>query len=250
VIGSGIAKALYPSDPVGQILRVNHLGFRIVGVLEGTGLGLDGSDLGQLVVIPLEFTPRYDALGRRGVSWVTVQGRAGTSSSQTVATIQDVVRDRHRVTTPRDSDVDVLNLAAIGETAASIGHALSAGFFIVASISLLVGGIGIMNVMLAGAAERTHEVGIRLAIGATPATIFVQYLLESVLICLGAALTGELFACVVAALISASGTLTLRVTLSQAAIGAACAGAIGTIFGLYPARKAARVSPNLALRVR
>ena len=200
--------------------------------------------------MPIRFVPRADDEGRHEVHYITVQGRADMPSAAAAVLLRDLLRDRHGVVAADAGAVDIVNLAAISETADQVGKALAAGFLIVACISLLVGGIGIMNVMLAGTAERVHEIGIRLAIGATPKSVFLEVLVESVVLCTAAAAAGELLAFGAASAIEATGSLAVHVTVLNALAGAGCACTIGLVVGLYPAQRAAVIPPNTALRVR
>jgi putative ABC transport system permease protein len=247
VVGPSAAAALFVGDPLGQTVRVDGLPFVVVGVTAGTGLALDGTDVGRQVLVPLRALPRAPGEARDEASMLVVEGPPGEPSEATARTLEAVLRERHGRAYAANPPA-VVNLAAVGEAARDIGAALSAAFLLVALIALGVGGIGIMNVMLAGAAEREREVGIRLALGATPIEVFGQFLVEAVALCAIAGLVGEALAAGLATLIAASSPLALRVSAGDALACMAVSGAVGLVFGLHPARRAARVSPGQVLR--
>jgi putative ABC transport system permease protein len=247
VIGPAIAQAFFVGDPLGQTLRVDGLPFDVVGVTAGSGLSTDGTDIGRQVAVPLRALPRAAGEPRDEVTLLVAEGPPGEASDATARTLDAVLRERHGRAFAANPPA-VVNLAAVGEAAHDIGAALSAAFLLVALIALGVGGIGIMNVMLAGAAEREREVAIRLALGATPLEIFGQFLIESVALCVIAGLVGEALAAGFAALVTTSSPLALQVTGRDALASVAVASAVGIVFGLHPARRAARVSPGEALR--
>jgi len=266
VIGPELAMAMFHGDPIGRVLRIEGLPFVVVGVTAGTGLSLDGSDSGSQVIVPLHGLPRIDGAARDEASWLVAEARDDVEGRMAMAAVRRALSRAHARANapgagPDDDELAIVNLAAVGDAAQGVGSALSAGFLVVALIALGVGGIGIMNVMLAGAAERVREVGIRLALGATPFEVFAQFVVESVALCALSAALGEAAAAGLAAAIDAAlraaaeaspataVPLSIALHARDVVTGMATASAIGLVFGLHPAARAARVSPNEALRM-
>ncbi|PZP52013.1 MAG: multidrug ABC transporter substrate-binding protein, partial [Azospira oryzae] len=162
--------------------------------------------------------------------------------------IRSLLRQRRRIAHGQEDDFTVRNLSAVAETAALSARTLSLTLGAIASISLVVGGIGIMNIMLVSVTERTREIGIRMAVGARRRDILVQFLLEAVWICSAGGLAGAALGIALAWLLSEAARMTVVVSLTAIAISFGFAAGIGVFFGFYPARKAARLQPVEALR--
>jgi putative ABC transport system permease protein len=251
VIGSKVAEQFfYKVDPVGKQLRIENVLFQVIGVLAGEGRMFDGGDLGDMVLIPIS-TARA-ALMRsafpRNVHYVVVQARDEKSMKEGEADVKDLLRDRHRIRADQPDDFRVENLASLAQTAGAIGVALSVALGAIGAISLMVGGIGIMNIMLVSVTERTREIGIRMAIGAKPRDVLLQFLAEAVVICLVGGAIGILLAATGAWLISLSGKIIVPVGVSAIIIATAFATAVGVFFGYYPARRASKLQPVECLR--
>lgn len=251
VVGKKIAEQFfYRQDPVGQFIRIDNVPFQISGVLAGEGRSFDGGDVADLVLIPI--TTARSTLMRspfpRNVHYIVVQGKDAKGMQDADADIKDMLRDRHRIRAGQEDDFRIDNLASIAETGAKISTGLAALLGAIGAISLLVGGIGIMNIMLVSVTERTREIGIRMAIGARPRDVLLQFLTEAVVICLASGLIGVLLAIGGAALITSSGKIEIQVSLQAMLIACVFSSMVGVFFGFYPARRAAALQPVDCLR--
>ena len=255
VIGPTTAMTLFGTDTglVGQTIRIQNQPFRIVGVLQSKG----GSGLGNQddrILIPI--TTAQIRLIRRGQADRVDQILVQATSSNTVNAAQDevsqILRTRHRTAVGAD-DFTLLAQSTIVSAATSITSILTIFLGGIAGISLLVGGIGIMNIMLVSVTERTREIGLRKALGARRKDILLQFLTESILLSLIGGLLGILFAWVISNLIGAiaaanSTNITPQISLSAVLLATLFSSAVGLLFGLYPSNRAARLQPVEALR--
>jgi putative ABC transport system permease protein len=253
VIGRTVADRLFgDTDPVGQTMRAQTVPLRIVGVLERKGQDALGADQDDLVVVPLS-TAKNRVLGARGatsrsIAFVFAKMRRGESMAETERQIGDLLRQRHRVGADRDDDFSIRNMADVMQRQDASARILTLLLASVAGVSLLVGGIGIMNVMLVSVTERTREIGLRLAVGARRRDIVLQFLIEAATISgvgggIGAALG------VVSALLLANVLGWPTIIEPQAVLlASAFSLVIGIVFGFYPARRAAALQPAIALR--
>ncbi|GGC86430.1 ABC transporter permease [Undibacterium terreum] len=251
VIGKKIAADFfYKSNPIGKFIRIDNVPFQVVGVLQGEGRMFDGGDLGDMVLIPI--TTARATLMRSAfpsnVHYVVVQGKNEKLLKDADEDIKEVLRDRHRIRLDQPDDFRIDNLASIAETGAKISAGLSAMLGAIGAISLVVGGIGIMNIMLVSVTERTREIGIRMAIGAKPRDVLLQFLTEAVVICLVGGILGILCAVGGAAAITSTGTLEVVVGAGAMIIACGFASFVGIFFGFYPARRASRLLPVDCLR--
>lgn len=247
LLGKTIATNLFANgDPVGQEIRIKNSPFRIVGVLSPKGQNAEGRDQDDVIMAPYT-TVMKKLQGQTNISAIMVsavsQGAVHTAEQQ----ITDLLRQRHNIS-GTDDDFIVRNLSDIAELANSTNRVLTMLLGSIASVSLLVGGIGVMNIMLVSVTERTREIGIRLAVGATGGDIQFQFLTEAVVLSVLGGLAGIGFGVGVSKLIS--DTLGWPTLISTSAIGMAFAfsAAVGIFFGYYPARKAAGLDPIEALR--
>ena len=248
VLGTTVANALFEGqDPVGQTLRIKKFPFRVIGVLEGKGGSVMGQDQDDIVVAPyttvmrlLKHSAKIDMFMASAVS------REAVDEAQ--KEIEALLRQRHRLQPGQDSDFMIRSQQEIAATADETSRTLSVLLASAASISLLVGGIGIMNIMLVSVTERTREIGIRMAIGAKGRDILLQFLIEALALSIGGGVIG------ISLGVGASRFLAWKahwpIMLSPAAIALAFgfSAAIGIFFGFYPARKASRLDPIEALR--
>ena len=253
VIGETIRRELFgDEDPIGQSLRIGKVPFRVVGVLAGKGQGGFGQDQDDVIMVPLE-TARRRLAGASGTPPGMVRQIAlGVTRSEDLAYVQEEVeallRERHHIAAGAEDDFNVRNISEIVATRTQTTRIMSLLLGAVAGISLLVGGIGIMNIMLVSVTERIREIGLRMAVGAGPRDIQRQFLTEAMLISFGGGLIGTLIGIVGALLAGKLGALPVQLDWQVVALAAGCSVATGLFFGFYPARKAAQLDPIEALR--
>jgi putative ABC transport system permease protein len=251
IIGKKIAEQFfYKTDPIGQFIRIENVPFQVMGVLQGEGRMFDGGDLGLMVLIPIS-TARATLIRSpfpSNVHYVVVQARSEKSLKDAEADIKDMLRDRHRIRDEQEDDFRIDNLASIAETGAKISAGLAAMLGAIGAISLIVGGIGIMNIMLVSVTERTREIGIRMAIGAKPRDVLLQFLIEAMVICLVGGIFGILIALAGAAAITSTGKLDVIIGIGDMAVACGFASFVGIFFGFYPARRASKMLPVDCLR--
>jgi len=255
VIGTAIVQKLYPSgDAVGQTMRINALTFTVIGVLQSSGGGQGNQD--KVVIIPITTAQirlggdtAKTSTGEYRVSQIMVKATSNTTVNAARDDINALLTVRHQIQYVGQEDFNVFSQGAIQNTLDSILGLLTAFLGMIAGISLLVGGIGVMNIMLVSVTERTREIGLRKAVGATYNNLLYQFLIESVTLCVGGGLLGVALG---AALVVIGGILlpTLKPELSIPAVilAVGVSSAIGMFFGLYPASRAAVLKPIEALR--
>lgn len=248
VIGSKIAdQYFYKQDPIGQLIRLDGVPFSVIGVLSGTGRMFDGVDLGDMLITPITAIPIQMPLPG-AVHSVIVQSRSGKSLQQTSKEITALLRDRHRLDDEKINDFNIVDLASIAQAGDKIGIALSLAFGFIGAISLLVGGIGIMNIMLVSVSERVREIGIRMAIGAKPSHILIQFLSESIMMCVIGGMIGVGVAALIAWGINQTGEVTMTLAPGNIFIAVFFSTLVGIFFGFYPARRASQMLPIECLR--
>ena len=249
VIGETVRKNLFgATDPIGQTIRINNLPFKVVGVLtaKGTSAAM-GNDQDDTIIVPIT-TLQKKITGQDWLRWIMVSAISREASYTAQQQITALLRDRHRIRSGSDDDFMVRNLADMADLADQQAQLFTVLLASIASISLIVGGIGIMNIMLVSVTERTREIGIRMAIGATEGDVQQQFLVEAIVLSLVGGAVGIMVGTGASFLITQ--TLGWPVLVSPTAIGAAVifSMAVGIFFGFYPARKAARLDPIEALR--
>ena len=251
IIGQTIADNLYPEDdPVGKVLRIRNSPYTIIGVLGHKGQSLDGRDQDDGVFVPLS-TARQQLLRSSfpgSVNMIMAQARSAAQMPEAEYEMSQLLRIRHRIRDGQDDDFSLRNMTAIAETAAVAARAMSLMLGAIASISLLVGGIGIMNIMLVSVTERTREIGIRMALGAKRIDILLQFLTEAIVLSVVGGALGVALGVSGAWLVAEAADMPVEVTLLSIVVAFGFAAAIGIFFGFYPARKAAHLRPVEALR--
>lgn len=234
-------------NPLGQTIRINKAPFQIVGVLEAKGQSAGGMDQDDIVLIPLT-TAQERMIGITYLHSISVQADNADVINQVQEDITELLRSRHRLTMNTPDNFTVRNLAAVMATAEETTQTITLLLGNIAAISLLVGGIGIMNIMLVSVTERTREIGIRKALGATYYNILLQFLIEAIVIGVTGGLIGILLGIGTSLAISAVAGWNTVISVSSILLAFGFSVLIGLFFGIYPARKAALLDPIEALR--
>ncbi len=251
LLGQTVVRNLFgEEDPVGKMIRVKNSPFLVIGVLTAKGQSLDGRDQDDTVFVPIT-TAQRQLFGNQFpgmVRLIMVKAESADVMAKAERGITELLRARHRIHEGQDGDFTVRNLTAAAQAAAGTTKAMSTMLGAIASVSLLVGGIGIMNIMLVSVTERTREIGIRMAIGARKRDILLQFLFEAVMISLGGSLIGVVMGIACAYFFSRFNDAMVVVTLSSVLLAFGVAVVVGVFFGFYPARKAANLKPIEALR--
>jgi putative ABC transport system permease protein len=248
VLGKTTADNLFGTIyPVGQTVRINSAPFVVVGIFEGKGQSAGGMDQDDVVVIPLT-TAQERMMGISYIQTISVQAASPESINQAQEDITSLLRSRHKLAKDMPDDFTVRNLAAVMATAEETTKTITLLLGNIAAISLLVGGIGIMNIMLVSVTERTREIGIRKALGATYRNILLQFLIEAIVIGVTGGLIGIGLGIGTAYAISAIAGWNTAISSGSILMAFGFSVAIGLFFGIYPARKAALLDPIDALR--
>ncbi len=251
LLGQTVAKNLFgDEDPVGQTLRIKNSPYVVLGVLAAKGQSLDGRDQDDTVLIPVTTAQRklFGTQFAGTVRAISAQAESSEAMPAVEKSINELLRQRHRIREGADNDFTVRNLTAMANTAAETAEVMSLMLGAIASISLLVGGIGIMNIMLVSVTERTREIGIRMAIGARGKDILLQFLLEAIIISVIGCLIGVMLGVGGALAVNKISGMPILVTVTSIVTAFAVAAAVGIFFGWYPARKASILRPIDALR--
>ncbi len=248
VIGTTVSRYLFgEEDPIGKQIRIRNLPFRVIGLLESKGQSVMGTDQDDQIMAPYTTVQRKLA----GVTWLQMILASAVSPDASIAAMQPIaalLRERHRLRQGDEDDFFVRTQSEMADMAAQTQLVMTILLVSVASVSLLVGGIGIMNIMLVSVTERTREIGVRMAVGATETDVQLQFLVEAVTLSMMGGLVGIVVGVGLSFLIS--NLLTWPTVLSTQAIVLAAffSAGVGIFFGFYPARKAAQLDPIEALR--
>jgi putative ABC transport system permease protein len=254
VIGQTVAKNLFgEGDPVDQVIRIRSVPFTVIGVLDRKGQSLVGQDQDDVILVPMN-TARMRVLGRstksrqRPVSSIWVKADDSLDMQSAEQQVREALRQRHRLQQGQDDDFFLRNLSEVLATQEASSRILKLLLAAVASVSLIVGGIGIMNIMLVSVTERTREIGLRMAVGARRRDILMQFLVEAVTLSLIGGLIGIALGIASAYAVAHFAEWRTELTLSPIALSVGFSAAVGIFFGFYPARKAAKLEPIEALR--
>jgi putative ABC transport system permease protein len=251
VIGDTVVKALFPDrSPIGEVVRLQRQTFTVIGTLKAKGQGFGGQDQDDVVLMPITTAQRKLAgtVFPNTVGMMMVESKFPEQKGYTEQEIVGLLRQRHRIAPGADNDFSVRDVSALTDTLKLTSTILSVLLGTIAFISLFVGGIGIMNIMLVSVTERTREIGVRMAIGASRASVLGQFLIEAVMLSLLGAVIGMIMGVGVAVLISFSGVLSPVFSVNTIVVAMSVAVVVGVAFGYWPARQAAQLQPVEALR--
>jgi putative ABC transport system permease protein len=249
VLGTTVVSNLFPNgnSPLGQTVLIRNVPFTVIGVLQSRGQSGFGQDQDDVILIP--YTSAMERLtGQTYLNMLMVSAADGTSTAQVQDEITALLRQRHHVVPPQPDDFSVRNMQDIANAAnatASVMQLLLAG---VAAVSLIVGGIGIMNIMLVSVTERTREIGLRMAVGARNRSILQQFLVEAMVLSTGGGLLGVIGGALVTLVIATIAHWPTIVSPGAVIASVAFSALVGVFFGYYPALKASRLNPIEALR--
>ncbi len=248
VIGPTVASTLFAdgSEPVGQVVRINGTDFTIIGVTVAKG-GSGFTNVDDTIYIPYTTAQHY-LTGNQYLSEIDVSAASSDTTTQVQNDITTLLLSRHHISDPTQADFSTLNQASIVATASSVTGTFTILLAAVAGISLLVGGIGIMNMMLTTVTERTREIGLRKAIGAKKADISTQFLIESVMLTFTGGAIGIVLGWAIAFVVRETGILQTSVSWESILLAFGVSTLIGIVFGYYPAKRAASLNPIEALR--
>jgi putative ABC transport system permease protein len=252
LVGKTVVENLFGDeiDPIGKTIRIKKSPFLVVGVLEGKGQSFDGRDQDDTIIVPIT-TAQRKLFGNQipgSVRMIMAQAKSEKYMGVAEEAINDLVRQRHNIRENAESDFSIRNLTAMAKTASETAKTMSMLLGAIASISLLVGGIGIMNIMLVSVTERTREIGIRMAIGAREKDILLQFLLEACVISIVGCVIGVGLGLGGAMLVKKMVGAEILISMQSIVLAFSVAASVGVFFGYYPASKAAKLHPIEALR--
>ncbi|WP_246167758.1 ABC transporter permease [Propionivibrio limicola] len=249
IIGATVKKQLFPrGSPIGDEIRVKNFTCEIIGVLQGKGQGAMGQDQDDVVLMPIRTAQRRLTGNATDVSTLMLSLRDGVVADPVMEQVRKLMRERRKLSENADDDFNVMDTKQIAETLSGTIRTMTALLGAVAAVSLLVGGIGIMNIMLVSVTERTREIGIRLAIGALEHEVLLQFLIEAVALSALGGLVGIVLALFVCLGLTALMNMPFLFNPGINLLAFVFSGLIGIVFGYMPARRAARLDPIVALR--
>lgn len=248
ILGQTVVKQLFPDDdPIGQQIRIRNVPFKVIGVLTSKGQSAMGSDMDDIIFAPA--TTVLDRLvGGRYISYIQASANSVDQIDAAQKELTNIMRQAHHLNPGEDDDFTVRNQAEITEAATETSKILTILLASVAGVSLIVGGIGIMNIMLVSVTERTREIGIRLSIGARASDVMIQFLTEAIVLSLAGGLLGVILSLGIIYILNNYADMVAVIRPEIIFIAVGFAGIIGIFFGFYPARKAANLNPIDALR--
>jgi len=248
LLGATVAKQLFPDeDPTGRQIRIRNTPFTIIGVLKAKGQSGMGTDQDDIILAP-STTVLYRLRGGRWVDMLNASAMSAATNKRAQEELRTILREAHRLNEGDDDDFTIRDQAEIAETASETSRVMTLLLGSIAAVSLIVGGIGIMNIMLVSVTERTREIGIRMAVGAKGKDILIQFLVESIVLSLIGGIVGIMLGTLSSKLISAIFHWPIFTSVSAIALSFFFAGFVGVFFGFYPARKASLLDPIEALR--
>ncbi|MGL4543017.1 MAG: ABC transporter permease [Polymorphobacter sp.] len=251
LIGQTVADQLFgANDPIGQQVRIKGVSFTVIGVMAARGQGFGGMDRDDMIIVPLTTAARQlqNSNFRRSIRTISVSVASAEALDQVEQDITALLRRKHKLQPGDPDDFSVNNLTAVTDTMSSVTASISLLLAAIGSISLVVGGIGIMNIMLVSVTERTREIGIRMAIGASRRAVRLQFLLEALMLSLLGCSVGVAVGTGLSMLAGRAIGFDTAVTASAVVIAFLVSASIGIFFGWYPANQAAKLSPIEALR--
>lgn len=253
ILGNTIVEKLFPNeDPIGSVIRLNRIPCEVIGVMSPKGETPLGRDQDDAIFVPLSTAKRRVLgeryLGGKRIHYIVIKVANADAVAGTVRHVRDLLRQRHGLRDGARDDFTIRNLAEFLEARAKTSRAMSLLLAVVASVSLIVGGIGIMNIMLVSVTERTREIGVRMAVGAESKDILAQFLVESVTLSLVGGVIGTALGLVGTVALASLGEWPTIIKPSSIVLAFGFAAVVGVFFGFYPARKASRLNPIEALR--
>src|ERR1051325_4063751 len=245
--GRFISPADVDNDPMGAVIRIKKIPFRVIGILGAKGQTGNGTDQDDVVMVPYTTMMKL-VMGVTYIQQIIVAAVSSDTTQEASTQITALLRQRHKLRPNADNDFMIRNLSDIAEAASNSATVMAVLLGSIASVSLLVGGIGIMNIMLVSVTERTREIGIRMAVGARSRDIMLQFIVEAVVMAASGGVIGILLGVGSSTIIKQLAQLPTLIRPDIIAISFLVSGSVGVFFGFYPARKAAQLDPIEALR--